>query len=199
MEQTFQTARAQIKIARILVLLADGPLTTEQIAERLHLSKSGAAKYVCHLRERPNRRIYAHDWTPPTNGGGRAMIHALGSRRDACYESSYTPPKRAYVPKADRRVPLSTRVTHYLQDHPESTTQQVAAALGADLAVLTMALVRMKKDGRTLLKPAPDGKRGRFWSLPSNDWPGAPLRLVSRHWKAPAVKQQNPFSTLFAA
>jgi biotin operon repressor len=72
----FQKERGERQEARILAVLAERPMTSRQLAEKLSLSVDSIIIYVNHLRTSP-RRIYACGFAP--NGYAKpSQVFALG-------------------------------------------------------------------------------------------------------------------------
>lgn len=73
---SFQKERGERQEARIIAALANGPMTSRQLAEKLSLSVDSIIIYVNRLRAAP-RRIYARGFAP--NGYAKpSQIFALG-------------------------------------------------------------------------------------------------------------------------
>lgn len=77
---TFETAKAQARLARIVGELAARPMTISDLERLLGITTMAVRRYLAHLRAAP-RRVFIKRWAP--TGGLPAPIFAAGSRRDA--------------------------------------------------------------------------------------------------------------------
>lgn len=77
---TFETAKAQARLARIVGELAARPMTIGDLERLLGITTMAVRRYLAHLRAAP-RRVFIKRWLP--TGGLPAPIFAAGSRRDA--------------------------------------------------------------------------------------------------------------------
>ena len=77
---TFETAKAQARLARIVGELAARPMTIGDLERLLGITTMAVRRYLTHLRAAP-RRVFIKRWLP--TGGLPAPIFAAGSRRDA--------------------------------------------------------------------------------------------------------------------
>lgn len=77
---TFETPKAQARLARIVGELAVRPMTISDLERLLGITTMAVRRYLAHLRAAP-RRVFIKRWLP--TGGLPAPIFAAGSRRDA--------------------------------------------------------------------------------------------------------------------
>ena len=76
---TFRSKRAQLRIARLLELLADGMLPARTLSEKMHCDHSMVTQYLGHLGAEPRRvRVAGHD----VINGTKRPLYGLGSEPD---------------------------------------------------------------------------------------------------------------------
>jgi Mn-dependent DtxR family transcriptional regulator len=80
-ECTFTSKLAAIRINRLLTILKDGPLTSAQLAEKLHVCHSMTCAYLTHLRKKPRRVRITHRLE--NFGASPTPVYGLGSAPDA--------------------------------------------------------------------------------------------------------------------
>ena len=81
---TFTSARAQIRIERILAALAGGPMSTTELSSAVHLDRSAITDYLAHLMKEPRRvRIAEYRTVRGPKNGNRQPVYALGAEPDA--------------------------------------------------------------------------------------------------------------------
>lgn len=78
----------EVKKKKILALLADGPMSANQIAAEIHLSGAGVLKHMKAMRGEVPKRAYIDSYA--INGTGRPTpIYAAGSLDDAVYDHQF--------------------------------------------------------------------------------------------------------------
>lgn len=88
---------------RILAALADGPLTAQQLADKVHLSRSGVLWHLRALGKAP-RWVCIVGYAPAPVGHRRAPLHGLGDKKDAPYPRSRVP--KGVVTVEDRKAQI---------------------------------------------------------------------------------------------
>lgn len=70
------------RIAMIQAAITDKPMTAKEISVAIHLHYRCAEKYMNHLMEKANKRVYVTEWR---QGGphARAAVYKWGKGRDA--------------------------------------------------------------------------------------------------------------------
>ena len=99
-EMSFTTPRAEARIARMLAVLAEQPMSRPQIQDALFMSKSTAYLYLNFLQAAP-RRVYIVRYDPPETVGRHTPVYALGRKRDAVEPPRVPKSKRWREMKAD--------------------------------------------------------------------------------------------------
>lgn len=189
----FSTGHSQRFIKIILDRLAEEPMTTPQLAALLYRSHTSICLYVAHLREAP-RRLQIVGWGPSVNGGQKPPIYAPGSGKDAPQPRQRSNKKRVYPPRQPKVIGWPDKALAYLELYPDSTTEQIAAALDAKQTVMTTTLMRLRDKGKVNLTGP--GRRGKCWSLVESRTVDDPKQVIKRHWTPIPIKPQGPFSAL---
>jgi predicted transcriptional regulator len=208
---TFQSKRAQIRIERLLALLAGQTLPASTIAEKLYCDQSMATEYLRHLRSEPNRRVRIAGYD--VINGTKRPLYGLGSEPDApmtrktnverhaavradparlerrreLSRQSYSR-RRAQIPRQrDRRVydpPLPDQVLALLGKMPGYTTEQIAQRLDANQRAVQLVVQKLRREGKV--------RRAEASTMKAYQWetPGRPMAAV------PKVPRQTIFAAL---
>lgn len=82
---TFTSARAGLRIARIIEVLAQGPMTTIAIADAIHCDRSAVTEYLRHLMSQEPRQVRIADYETISGecNGSKRPLYALGAEPDA--------------------------------------------------------------------------------------------------------------------
>lgn len=194
---TFQSKRAQIRIARILNLLEGQMLSSQALAENLHCHQSGVTDYIKHLKSTTPRQVRIADYEV-VNGCKRAL-YALGSEPDAPMTTQTNQEKwakvkakpevyakslesrrksaariRATKPKLrDRRnydPPLPVQVNELVVKKAGYTIPEIAVMLDASERAVIRAVNQLREQG--LVRRAKNGMSKKFrWESPANPLP----------------------------
>lgn len=77
-------------------LLTNEPLTLQQVADRLGISKAR----VQQIQKQRRGDLYIADWIPPEGLGNWTMVWAYGKQKDAPFPSNAPECKKSTLPKA---------------------------------------------------------------------------------------------------
>jgi hypothetical protein len=208
---TFKSNRAQIRIARLLVLLEGCMLPSAALAELLHCDQSLATEYLRHLRAAPRRvRVAGYE----TVNGVKRALYGLGDAPDEPmtrmtgreryakvqadpekYELHLTKArdlhrrKRAAVPpeqrQRDRRIydpPLEIQIVDLLNRMPGCTNEQIASRLDANQRAVQRVTQRLSKAGAIQRAKASTMKKWQ-WEVPDRPMTATP-RVTPQPWFA---------------
>lgn len=222
-EYRFTSSRALLAIDRILGSLKDGPLTRDQISNKIHRSKTGTANYLRYLRGSKDndwpRRVYIAKWLP--SGGHYLPAYALGDKKDKPepprlsekernakkMEKLRADPVKHEAFKARRRelhnsprpreTSLTNRILRHLAFNPGRKACDLAASLTEDQRCVVTALQRMRKAGKVELIPAQTGKRAMRWQVVGGiKIEGVEKPVTVKSWNRPKIAPQGIFAAL---
>jgi biotin operon repressor len=207
---TFQSKRAQIRIERLLALLAEGNMSSAALAGKLYCHQTLVAEYIRYLRREPRRvriadyeiingtkiRLYGLGDAPDTpmrqmtNSERHARLKADPERLKRCRqrERQAYAHWRAQTPRQrDRRVynpPLEDQVLGLLGKMPGYTTEQIAQRLDANQRAVQLVVQRLRREGKVRRAVASTMKMYQ-WEIPER-----PMAAV------PKVAPQSIFAAL---
>jgi hypothetical protein len=210
---TFQSKRAQLRIIRLLELLADGMLPARTLAEKLHCDQSGVTEYLRYLGAEPRRvrvagyevvngtkrRLYGlgaepdEPMTAKTNQERYAAVLADPVRLQRTRELSRARhrQRRDAVPLEHRKrnrlrmdQSLEPRILSILAECPGYTVDQLAAKMSAGERSTRTAVEKLRAAGTIQRSANAKGKKHRY------ETPGKPM-------PAPLItKPQGAFAAL---
>lgn len=221
---TFQSARAQLRIARLLELLADGMLPARALAEKLHCDQSGVTEYLRHLGAEPRRvrvagyevvngtkrRLYGlgaepdEPMTAKTNKERYAAVLADPVRLQRTRELSRARhrQRRDAVPLEQRKrnrlrmdQALEPRILAILAECPGYTVDQLAAKMSVGERSTRTAVEKLRAAGSIQRSSNATGKKHRY-EVPEKPLP-APVASKPQLWFAALMtsNQQSNRST----
>lgn len=85
---------------RILAALAAGPMTAQQLAEKVHLSRSGVQLHLQAMGGHKPRLVHIADYAPAPPRHRRAPMYGVGDKDDAPYPKARAP--KGLITVADR-------------------------------------------------------------------------------------------------
>jgi len=122
-DTTTPDPRREYQRSRILAALADGPLTAQQLADRLHLSRSGATWHLQSLRSETPRLVRIAGYAPSPKRQRSAPLYGLGGKADAKCVKTRAPKGRITV--EDRHAQILT----LLAERPRTAAEVVSRML----------------------------------------------------------------------
>lgn len=202
---TFQSERAQLRIARLIEILRGRKLSCTQILAELHCDRSLATEYLRHLRHDKPRRVRIAGYA--IIDGSRIPMYQLGNRPDApltckTNEERYARVKAdpalyaAHIENARARhrairdaVPiekrqrnrltkdeaLEPRILALLAKHPGYSLVQMATLMDVGERSTRTALKKLKDSGQVQRADNASSKEWRY-ELPDNPLQ-APMRI----------------------
>lgn len=130
--------RTEYQRGRILKALAEQPMTAQQLAEKLHMTRSSILQYLRTMKAETPRLI--HVCGHLANFAARpAEVHALGDKPDAKYVPKKTPTRHLIVKQ--RRADIMRRIRA-----KPMTKAQLAESLGLKLSGVEPHITAMKKE-----------------------------------------------------
>lgn len=109
--------------ARILAAIASGPLTAQELADRLHLSRDGINLHIAQMRKETPRALHISGHVFNRKGGRPAPQYSLGDLPDATYTASRAPTRH------EQRDKQRARAKAELKAQP-MTARQLGARMG---------------------------------------------------------------------
>lgn len=130
--------RTEYQRGRILAALSESPMTAEQLAAKLHLTRSSILQYLRVMKQEAPRLV--HVCGHLANFAARpAEVHALGDKPDAKYVPKKTPTRHLIVKQ--RRANIMRRVRA-----KPMTKAQLAESMGLKLSGVEIYITALKKE-----------------------------------------------------
>lgn len=96
--------RREYQRGRILAAIASEPLTAQQLADRLHLTRDGINLILAGMRAEKPRLVHVAGHTPNPNGGRPAPMYRPGDKKDAQYVKTRAPKGRVTLEQQLERI-----------------------------------------------------------------------------------------------
>lgn len=102
--------RRAYQCGRILVALEVEALTSQQLGDKLHLSRSGIQKYLQEMMAERPRLVHISGFEPNPDGHKAAPKYALGDKEDAAHERSRAPKGRVTAEDQYKKILRKLRI-----------------------------------------------------------------------------------------
>lgn len=109
--------RTAYQRGRILAAIATEPLTAQELADRLHLTRDGINIHLKAMKNAEPRQVHVASYDRNVQGGRPAPRYRPGDAKDAVYEPSRTPKRHLQVGKQ------LAKIKKLLRAKPMSATQ----------------------------------------------------------------------------
>lgn len=139
------------QLGRILAAMAAGPMSAQQLAEKIHLSRSGVQLYLTEMTRQTPRQAYIAEYAPAPVGHRRAPMYALGDKEDAPYPKARAP--KGLITADDRK----RQILELIGAGRKSSTEVVEAMNLPRAKIYMIELHAEKKLHIAKWRPNPDG------------------------------------------
>jgi len=96
--------RSAYQRGRILSAIAEKPLTAQELADRLHLTRDGINIHLKALKEATPRAVYVAGWVYNPKGGRPAPQYSPGDKPDAPYVASRAPTRHLQIDNQKAKI-----------------------------------------------------------------------------------------------
>lgn len=173
----YQKDRSDRQKARIMDALADGPMNTKALAEKLHLSRTIILKYLHQLGQEPRLvRVSGYD----DRHGRPAPIYALGSEADEVFV------RQADRPRPGRVAMRRQQIIDALTGSP-MTCEQLSNIIGIQRSPIRNYLAELRNERRVHIsgwtKAIKQGDIAPIYGLGNRPDAPKPRKSRQQRWK----------------